>query len=368
MARTDEDNDDHEHSQNRMLKNGKKGRKRQGFLSMSDITLHDFADCPRPQACGRVKKSVTMATAGAAVKTCITQTALNTADDDLSWFEKDLDSFVIEDEITEDNEDPNTVNTRASVSGKSLKRQEKTTSSHGVVYPQDLWFLVSDYIHPEDIGRFSGICRGAYSVTLTAAFWRRLYERSGVQGKDTLPQHLRPHSMERLHGLRARVIRSLFYLSPTLMGRVQSRGPMEDEPHCLRGHRCLLAWHQPATKGWQFCFKFQKPTLQSLSCQQSVHKLDVYHGYNDLLYNPESGCSVLKVTCCHFAAVAAVMGLLLNQVYVTLSSGFRHHRLRLHFDSSISASHNAADTVVVLDDVLSIKLMRWWHAGYPFTC
>ncbi|CAG5123924.1 unnamed protein product [Candidula unifasciata] len=363
MARTDEDNNDHQPTKNRMPKDGRKGRKKQGYLSISDITLHDFADCRRPQACSRVKKSIASAAAGAIPKTSSVQTVLSTADDDLSWFEKDLENFVIEDETHEDDEDLTAIS--SNVSAKGQKQKEKITSSDGVVYPHDLWFLVSDYIHPEDIGRFSGICRGAYSITLTAAFWRRLYERFGVKGKDKLPEHLRPHSMERLHGLRARVIRSLFYLSPVLMSRVHNRGPMEDEPHCLKGHRCLLAWHQPATKGWQFCFKFQKPTLQSLTSQRPVSKLDVYHGYNDLLYNPEAGCSVLQVTCCHFASVAAVMGLLLNQVYVTLSTGFRHHRLRLHFDSSIS--QNASDTVVVLDDVLSIKLMRWWHPGYPFT-
>uniref|UniRef100_A0A0B7A6I5 Uncharacterized protein n=1 Tax=Arion vulgaris TaxID=1028688 RepID=A0A0B7A6I5_9EUPU len=266
-----------------MPKGNKQGKKRHGLLGISDITLHDFADCPRPQSCGRVKKYVASTAAVRAItNTSSVQKVLDKEDEDLSWFEKDLENFVIEDPINEDEDESNDLQIiQANLDSKS-KRSQKTTTSNGVTYPQDLWFLVSEYIQPEDIGIFCRICHGAHAVTLTATFWRRLYDRLNVKVTDSLPSHFRPHSMERLHGLRARVIRSLFYLYSTLMPRVQGRGPMEDEPHCLKGHRCLLAWHQPATKGWQFCFKFQKPSLKILTSHRPVSKLDVYHGYNDL--------------------------------------------------------------------------------------
>lgn len=39
-----------------------------------------------------------------------------------------------------------------------------------------------------------------------------------------LPEDLKPHAMERNHGLRARCIRALFLLAPPLVERVQPKG------------------------------------------------------------------------------------------------------------------------------------------------
>lgn len=44
-------------------------------------------------------------------------------------------------------------------------------------YPADLWFLISGYIRPEDVGRFALICRQSYNVTRSSGFWRQLYRR-----------------------------------------------------------------------------------------------------------------------------------------------------------------------------------------------
>lgn len=41
--------------------------------------------------------------------------------------------------------------------------------------------------------------------------------------------------MERVHGLRARVIRSLFYLYSPFVSRIRNKGPLDDEPHALKG-------------------------------------------------------------------------------------------------------------------------------------
>ncbi|CAL1540897.1 unnamed protein product [Lymnaea stagnalis] len=352
-----------------MPKGGKKGKRRQDLVNSSDISLLDFANARIPQSCGRLKKSVVNPSgAGAMPKSVSAQKLVDKEDEEvLSWLDRDLEDFVIED-IPEEDEEDTALPAAAHTPIKDINKKKKEKGlGGGIIYPADLWFLIGNYVHPEDVGRFAGICRGSYTVTNTAAFWRKIYKRYYYKGKEGLPEHVKPHSMEKLHGLRARVIRSMFFLYQPLVSRVQSRGPMEDEPHVLKGHRCLLAWHQPATKGWLFCFKFQKPSFQSLTSRPS-NKLDVYHGYNDLFYNPEGGCSVLQVTCCHFASVASVMGLLLNQIYVTLSAGFRHHRLRLHFDSRIiSSNQSSSEMVVVLDDVISIKLLQWWYPGYPFT-
>jgi len=49
--------------------------------------------------------------------------------------------------------------------------------SHGEVYPIDLWVVIGDWIHPEDVLLFASICRGSHVVTHTARFWISMYKR-----------------------------------------------------------------------------------------------------------------------------------------------------------------------------------------------
>lgn len=46
----------------------------------------------------------------------------------------------------------------------------------GIDYPLDIWFIISEYIKPEAIGKFACICRSSYYVTTTAKFWFHLYK------------------------------------------------------------------------------------------------------------------------------------------------------------------------------------------------
>lgn len=54
---------------------------------------------------------------------------------------------------------------------------ESSESSDGGEYPVDIWLVLASYIRPEDVCRFALICRNAWTVTCTAAFWTRLYRR-----------------------------------------------------------------------------------------------------------------------------------------------------------------------------------------------
>lgn len=56
---------------------------------------------------------------------------------------------------------------------------ESSESSDGGEYPVDIWLVLASYIRPEDVCRFALICRNAWTVTCTAAFWTRLYRRWG---------------------------------------------------------------------------------------------------------------------------------------------------------------------------------------------
>lgn len=88
------------------------------------------------------------------------------------------------------------------------------------MYPLDIWFLISEYIRPEDVGRFAGICKLSYAVVCSAKFWFSMYRRYINMYKlhhktiSHLPERLQPESMFRLYGLRTSVIRALYFLYP----------------------------------------------------------------------------------------------------------------------------------------------------------
>lgn len=44
-------------------------------------------------------------------------------------------------------------------------------------YPLDLWYIIAMYIPPEDIGKFSLICRASNYVVHTVYFWMRLFRK-----------------------------------------------------------------------------------------------------------------------------------------------------------------------------------------------
>lgn len=46
----------------------------------------------------------------------------------------------------------------------------------GIDYPLDIWFIISEYIEPEAVGKFARICKSSYYVTTTAKFWFYLYK------------------------------------------------------------------------------------------------------------------------------------------------------------------------------------------------
>lgn len=47
----------------------------------------------------------------------------------------------------------------------------------GKEYPLDLWYLIAMYVSPEDICKFSLLCRASNHVVNTVYFWMRLFRR-----------------------------------------------------------------------------------------------------------------------------------------------------------------------------------------------
>jgi hypothetical protein len=90
--------------------------------------------------------------------------------DEQDWYDKDLNDFD-DPQSTKENEER--------IIQSKQKKQISTIENnyHGKEYPFDLWYLIGTYIPPEDIGRFSLICRKTNQVINTTAFWISLFRK-----------------------------------------------------------------------------------------------------------------------------------------------------------------------------------------------
>lgn len=111
------------------------------------------------------------------------------------WYEKDLSDF--EDPQLSDEEHEGKIQCLflfgienfmfeflvQQTTGRSKHKQRSKQSSlsgdnlDGEEYPLDLWFIIAMYIPPEDIGKFSQICRASNHVVNTVYFWMRLFKK-----------------------------------------------------------------------------------------------------------------------------------------------------------------------------------------------
>ncbi|KAF4800605.1 Transmembrane protein [Turdus rufiventris] len=273
------------------------------------------------------------------------------------------------------------MDTKESINGRSASRKKKSKrhkedaeGGGGEEYPIDIWLLLASYIRPEDIVRFSLICKKAWTVTCTAAFWTRLYRRH-YSLDAYLPLRLRPESMEKLHCLRACVIRSLFHMYEPFAARL-SRNPAipDSTPSTLKNSRCLLFWCKKIVGNrqeamWEFNFKFKKqsPRFKSKCCKGLQPPVQ----YEDVHTNPDQDCCLLQITTFNFIFVPIVMGMTFTLFSISVSTDMRHHRVRLMFqDTPVRNGKKPRveqGVQVVLDPVHSVRLLDWWHPQYPFS-
>ncbi|XP_059723958.1 transmembrane protein 183A isoform X2 [Haemorhous mexicanus] len=266
------------------------------------------------------------------------------------------------------------INGRAASRKKKSKRHKDAEGGGGEEYPIDIWLLLASYIRPEDIVRFSLICKKAWTVTCTAAFWTRLYRRH-YSLDAYLPLRLRPESMEKLHCLRACVIRSLFHMYEPFAARL-SRNPAipDSTPSTLKNSRCLLFWCKKIVGNrqeamWEFNFKFKKqsPRFKSKCCKGLQPPIQ----YEEVHTNPDQDCCLLQITTFNFIFVPIVMGMTFTLFSISVSTDMRHHRVRLVFqDTPVRNGKKPRmeqGVQVVLDPVHSVRLLDWWHPQYPFS-
>nr|XP_023029519.1 transmembrane protein 183 isoform X1 [Leptinotarsa decemlineata] len=336
----------------------KKSRKNRSTKNLGDITLNDCANSSVSKS--RLKKST-----NSVVK------VLKNLEVEKEWDEKtdefDGDFVKVEDEDG---------NVSYEIRQSDSHRRKKTVSnsedlnSDGNEYHIDIWFLISEYIRPEDVGRFAGICRASFEVVCTAKFWFSLY-RKHYQSVPNMPEQLQPECLVRKYSLRTSVVRALYHMYPPFIDKLKPVcTSFEDHPDVLRKRQCESLWYQKQKGQWIFYFKMRERTQSSLqhSTRGTDRRPDLLEILDDVSANPDEHCRVLQVTCLHSVRIPPVIGQLLTYVALTLSQGYRHHRLQLGFSSGVRSyySPDGSDhTIIVLDPVIDYKLLDWWHPLYP---
>lgn len=355
--------------------NRKRLKFKAGDVCSESVTVADYANAdPAVVKSGRVKKAVANAvekevkllcgleaSQGAVVEVlssamCVTGRGLESGDN--------LDDPDVEEDENESK----------FVRKKKNKRRKEGESGDGGEYPVDIWLVLAAYIRPEDVCRFSLICKNAWVVTCTAAFWTRLYRRH-YSLDAYLPFRLQPDSIDRMRSLRACVIRSLFLLYEPFSLRF-SLSPMlpESTPTSLLNAKCLLFWVRKVCGTrpealWEFNFKLLKQQGRAKNGHSKA--LCLPQQYEDVHANPDSDCYLLQVSTLNFIFTPVVMGMTLTMFTINVSTDMRHHRVRLLFQDTPPrrgrkrVEHGGLQ--VVLDPVHSVRLMDWWHPQYPFS-
>ncbi|CAG9769126.1 unnamed protein product [Ceutorhynchus assimilis] len=333
-------------------------KSRKGFVkSLGDVTLNDYANSSAPK--NRIKK------ASDNVNVVLKQEA------EKSWDEKDEEDFEGE-FVSQENED-GTFTVVLKKLPTTPKRSLSTSKGQGKDYSIDIWFLISEYIKPEDVGTFAAICRTSFEVVCTAKFWFNLHRRCYKNVPD-LPELLQPESLIRKYGLRKNVIRALYHMYTPFVNRLRLL-KFEEHPETLKNYGCQSVWYvEDKEYKYYYFFKMKKNISNCLS-HSSGQLPDLLEALDDIAANPDEHCKVLRVTCLHHHHIQPqIIGLSLKSASVNLSRGMwttkcQHQKLQLVFGtkSYMGTSQSGADcTLVLLDPVINIRVFDWWHPLYPY--
>ncbi|CAL7940904.1 unnamed protein product [Xylocopa violacea] len=324
---------------------------------IGDVTIDDFANSSRTHA--RFKKAVVNVSSEVKLKEATEKEDLwdkmtESEQNDLNKSKKSI-KYVL------------TNRRRGRRINISERSEIQETEEEGIDYPLDIWFIISEYISPEAVGKFARICRSSYYVTTSGKFWFHLY-KSYYRFVPGLPERLQPQCMVRTHGLRACVIRTLHYTYFALKREIDDMSYLrQDEPHSLIKRRCCLMWHKEGKMRWYFYFKLKElpKTNRNQLKQQMKNKktTDFLEMLEDINVNPEEGCKILRVTCLKYSMLPPVTGLILQSVSMTLMPGFKDHRIQLGFGTS-DVPHTLTNQVI-LNDVIHCQILDWWHPTYP---
>ncbi|KAJ8961803.1 hypothetical protein NQ318_021406 [Aromia moschata] len=161
---------------------------------------------------------------------------------------------------------------------------------------------------------------------------------------------------------------ALHYSYSPFVNRLKSTmTTMEEHPDTLRRRMCESLWYQKQKQQWVYYFKMRekRDIFLQHSRRTDFKQPDLLEILDDVSANPGEYCRVLQVTCKHFIGIPPVIGQVLTSVSLTLSEGFRHHRLQLSFGTGINYGHRSADgascSTIILDPVINYRVLDWWH-------
>lgn len=177
--------------------------------------------------------------------------------------------------------------------------------------------------------------------------------------------------LERVHGLKTRVVRSLFFFYLPFQNRLRCMAPFENDPDCLEGTRCIRMWYQQIKQTWHFFFKFER--TNSYSCpvfpsHQASCSVDSLRAEVDALHNPEVQNVVLQVVSPSYVLLPEVVGQVLIKTFVSVGHEMRAHKLKLVFNpTSVRASKAvlSSGTTINIDPATNIHILHWWDPKYP---
>lgn len=216
---------------------------------------------------------------------------------------EDVDDEIPDDILANSDDEETSDENRNKKSKKKLI--ERPNENHVYSdYHIDIWFLISEHISPENVGRFASICRKTDLVVSSPKFWFFMYKK--YYNKDIqLPVRFHPDCMVRLGGLRPCTIRSLFYFYKPFVGRLKS---MElKDFHCLNNKQCIAMWSNQSKDEWEFCFKFKRknvPGSRAADSEKLIIEKKIIEMYSDIYMNTEEGCQILVVSFAFFLLVA----------------------------------------------------------------
>lgn len=233
------------------------------------MSVQDFADAKKLKSNGRIRKRI-----GNAIK-----------------FDPEKDEYEALD--VDDVEMTTKKLAKSKISNGTLTEDQNTYH----FFPNDIWFLISEYIPPEDITRFALICKQTYEVTTTLKFWKKLYRRY-YKPTIELPVRLQQDCMARPRGVRACTIRSLFFTYPLLVDRTQQQS--QQDFHSLVKRRVIQFWFQQVNSGKFLYFYKLKRKLQPDTRTYESEQLQRKNGRSikalrDVYCNSEEGCCLLMV-------------------------------------------------------------------------
>ncbi|KAL0127416.1 hypothetical protein PUN28_005603 [Cardiocondyla obscurior] len=312
---------------------------------IADVTVNDFANTLRINA--RLKKSAT--------------NVLNKVKEETTKEEK------VWDETEEENVLKENLKEKKNRRRSKCQKDDDNFEDEGINYPLDIWFIISEYIQPEAVGKFAKICKSSYYVTTTGKFWFHLYKLY-YKFVPNLPERLQPQCM-RLHGLRACVIRALHYCYFIRTWKIESTSYLQSqELYSLEKRKCILMWHKEVKGRWNFYFKLKEVSktrnhLLKRNKQHECKKIEFLDTSEDVAVNPEDDCKVLKVCCLRYSMLPPVIGLVLQRATMKLMPGFREQGLELGFGTSDIPS--TLTSHVTLRNVMGLNVLNWWDPTYP---